>query len=58
MVIFVKLINENEELGTIELKEKIFKTGSKGYHGFGKIDINGKKHQINFMLIEIGTKKV
>ena len=45
-------------VNTIQLNEKTFSTGSRGYHGHGKIDAgNGKKYQLNIMAIEIGSKK-
>lgn len=44
-------------LQVIELETKDFKTGSRGYHGHGKVPVNGKKYQANFMLVEIGSKK-
>jgi hypothetical protein len=40
----------------IVLTPKTFSTGSKGYHGAGKVYIDSKKHQANFMLIEVGSK--
>jgi len=49
--------DDGKELGRIVLSRKQFKTGSVGFHGFGKIEIDGKRHQVNFMLIEIGSKK-
>ena len=42
---------------TIQLGEKTFKTGSTGYHGFGKLDTGGKKYQVNVLLVKIGSKK-
>lgn len=47
----------DKEIGEIELNKKEFKTKSVGYHGFGKIEIDGKKHQANFLLIEVGSKE-
>jgi len=44
-------------LQVIELNSKTFKTGSRGYHGHGKVPVNGKRCQANFMLVEIGSKK-
>ena len=44
-------------LQVIELEAKNFKTGSRGYHGHGKVPVNGKRYQANFMLVEIGSKK-
>ncbi len=36
--------------------ERTFSTGSKGFHGSGKVLINGKRYQANFTLVEIGSK--
>ena len=44
-------------LQVIELNTKTFKTGSRGYHGHGKVSVNGKRYQANLMLVEIGSKK-
>lgn len=44
-------------LQVIELNAKDFKTGSRGYHGHGKVPVNGKKYQANLLLVEIGSKK-
>lgn len=33
-----------------------FSSGSIGYHGQGKIMIGDKKHQCNFLLVEVGSK--
>ncbi len=38
------------------LDKKDFKTGSKGYHGTGKMVAGGKKYQINIQAVEIGSK--
>lgn len=47
----------NGSTSTIQLNDKIFSTGSKGFHGFGKLDTGtGKKYQLNVMAIEIGSK--
>ena len=35
---------------------KNFKTGSRGYHGQGKIEIDGKRYQTQVQLVEIGSK--
>ena len=49
-------IGKNEESLSISDKERTFKSGSRGYHGFGKIELNGKKYQANILLVEIGSK--
>jgi len=39
------------------LNEKTFRTGSTGFHGFGKIKISeDEKYQVNIMVIRIGSK--
>lgn len=53
-------------MATIQLKgakqsfilsgEKNFKTGSKGYHAQGKMQIGNKNYQINILAVEIGSK--
>jgi len=54
------------DMATIHLKgvkqnfilsgEKNFKTGSKGYHAQGKMQIGDKNYQINVLAVEIGSK--
>ena len=36
--------------------ETKFKTGSKGYHAQGKLEIDGKRYQCNILLVEVGSK--
>lgn len=38
------------------LSKKDFKTGSKGYHAQGKMEANGKRFQVNILVVEIGSK--
>jgi len=38
------------------LNEKVFSTGSKGFHGHGKMMIGEKNYQVNIQLVEIGSK--
>lgn len=59
-VIIVKAVIKDEVgqvLQVIELNPKTFKTGSRGYHGYGKLSVNGSRYQANLMLVEIGSKK-
>ena len=44
-------------LQVIELNSKTFKTGSRGYHGQGKLSVNSTRYQANLLLIEIGSGK-
>ena len=43
-------------LGKLTANEKTFATGSKGYHGQGKLEIQGKRYQVQVQLVEIGSK--
>ena len=48
---------ENEKIvGTLTADEKLFKTGSRGYFGMGKIQIGEKRYQVQVQLVEIGSK--
>ena len=50
-------IKENEKVvGTLTAPEKLFKTGSKGYFGMGKIQIGEKRYQVQVQAVEIGSK--
>ena len=39
------------------LSKKDFKTGSRGFHGQGKMMAGGKNYQVNILCVEIGSKK-
>lgn len=47
---------EGQTIALLTVDEKNFKTGSRGYHGQGKVDFNGKKYQTQVQLVEIGSK--
>lgn len=50
-------IKENEKVvGILQAAEKIFKTGSRGFFGMGKIQIGEKRYQVQVQLVEIGSK--
>jgi hypothetical protein len=38
------------------LNAKNFSTGSKGFHGYGKMQVGDKNYQVNIQLVEIGSK--
>jgi hypothetical protein len=38
------------------LNKKDFKTGSKGFHAFGKMQVGEKNYQVNIQCVEIGSK--
>jgi hypothetical protein len=49
-------IQLNGEKQNFILIKKDFKTGSRGYHGQGKMQAGGKNYQINILCVEIGSK--
>jgi len=50
-------IKEGDKLvGMLPAAEKVFKTGSKGFYGMGKIQIGEKRYQVQIQLVEIGSK--
>ncbi len=58
MVLIAEIKDANGQvLGVLTLTEKEFKTGSRGYHSQGKVELNGKRYQTQVQLVEIGSKK-
>lgn len=55
-MIEIEVRQENKPVGKLTAAEKVFKTGSRGYYGRGKIEINGKRYQVQVQLVEIGSK--
>lgn len=53
----IATIQLNGEKQNFILNKKDFKTGSKGYHSNGKMQIGEKKYQINILCVEIGSKQ-
>jgi len=50
-------IKENDKVvGTLTAEQKLFKTGSRGFFGMGKIQIGEKRYQVQVQLVEIGSK--
>ena len=49
-------IQLNGEKQDFILNKKDFKTGSRGYHGQGKMQVGEKNYQINILCVEIGSK--
>jgi hypothetical protein len=48
---------EGQSLATFTVPAKEFKTGSRGYYANGKVEIEGKRYQVQIQLVEIGSKK-
>jgi hypothetical protein len=49
-------IQLNGEKQSFILSKKDFKTGSRGYHAQGKMQVGEKSYQINILCVEIGSK--
>ena len=49
-------IRLNGEKQDFILDKKDFKTGSRGYHAQGKMQIGEKRYQCNILCVEIGSK--
>ena len=50
-------IKENDKIvGMLTAEEKLFKTGSRGFFGMGKLQIGEKRYQVQVQLVEIGSK--
>jgi hypothetical protein len=49
-------IQMNGEKQNFILNKKNFKTGSRGYHATGKIQVGNKRYQVNLLCVEIGSK--
>jgi hypothetical protein len=48
--------DDGKALGTMTAPPKDFKTGSKGYYANGKLEIDGKRYQVQVQFVEIGSK--
>ena len=58
MNIIVELKTDAGQLvGLMTVPPKDFKTGSKGYFTSGKVEVDGKRYQVQVQLVEIGSKK-
>lgn len=47
----------NQLLTVLSVTPKDFRTGSRGYYANQKIEIDGKRYQVQIQLVEIGSKK-
>lgn len=57
MFIVAELKDEKgNTLALVTVPPKEFKTGSKGYYGNTKTEIDGKRYTVQIQLVEIGSK--
>ena len=52
----VEIKENDKQVGLLMAAEKVFKTGSRGFFGMGKIQIGEKRYQVQVQLVEIGSK--
>lgn len=53
----VEVYEGSVKIADVGLPEKKFKTGSTGYWANQKVEINGKRYQCQFQMVEIGSKQ-
>jgi len=53
----IELYEGTQKIADIGLPEKKFSTGSVGYWATQKLEINGKRYQCQFQLVEIGSRQ-
>ena len=49
-------LDDGQSIAVITVPPKEFKTGSRGFFGSTKAEINGKRYQIQIQVVEIGSK--
>jgi hypothetical protein len=47
---------QGDKVAEFTVNPKDFKTGSRGYYANGKMEIDGKRYQVQIQLVEIGSK--
>jgi hypothetical protein len=52
----IEIKEDGKPVGVLMAAEKVFKTGSRGFFGTGKIAIGEKRYQVQVQLVEIGSK--
>lgn len=59
MTIVVEMKTDGgQSIGVMTATPKHFKTGSKGFYVQAKMEIEGKRYQVQVQLVEIGSKEV
>ena len=55
-MLIVEIKENGTMVGELSAPEKLFKTGSRGFFGMGKIQIGEKRYQVQVQMVEIGSK--
>ena len=45
-----------ETISVLTLPARVFKTGSRGFYANKKVEIDGKRYQVQIQAVEIGSK--
>lgn len=48
---------DGKTVSVVSIAPKEFKTGSTGFYANGKVEIEGKRYQMQIQLVEIGSKE-
>lgn len=56
MLLSIEIKEGDKMVGMLPATEKVFKTGSRGFYGMGKIQIGEKRYQVQIQMVEIGSK--
>jgi hypothetical protein len=57
MFLVAEIKNETgQTIGLISLPPKLFKTGSRGFYANSKLEVDGKRYQVQIQMVEIGSK--
>lgn len=48
--------DDGQPLTVLSVPPKVFKTGSRGFYANSKIEIAGKRYQVQIQIVEIGSK--
>ena len=53
----IEIYEGSQKIADVGLPEKKFSTGSIGFWASQKVEMNGKRYQAQFQLVEIGSKE-
>jgi hypothetical protein len=56
MIIAELKTDQGTPVAVVSAPAKVFKTGSRGFFGMAKAEIDGKRYQIQIQIVEIGSK--
>lgn len=56
MVVLAEFKLDKESIAIVPVNPKEFKTGSRGFYANTKIEIDGKRYQLQIQMVEIGSK--